>query len=83
MPFKSLVKSYDWSGDLDTMEFDESATDCYQSPQRSLLAEMKFIFLIALVFVMVSRAGIDSRLLSQDNKLERWIFFTVFHDIKS
>jgi hypothetical protein len=83
VPFKSLVKSYDWSGDLDTMEFDKSAKDCYQSLQRSLLAEMKFIFLIALVFMIVPHAGIDSRLLSRDNKLEKWIFFTVFHDIKS
>ena len=73
-----MVKKSYWSGDLDTMEFDKSAKDCYQSLQCSLLAEMKFVFLIALVFMIVSHAGIDSRLLSQDNKFESWIFFTVF-----
>ncbi|XP_061953400.1 COBRA-like protein 4 [Populus nigra] len=54
------------------MEFDKSAKDCYQSLQRSLLAEMKFIFLIALVFMIVPHAAAYDPLDPNGNITIKW-----------
>lgn len=47
------------------------AKDCYQWQWCSLFVEVKFIFLVALVFIMLPHSG---KLLSQDIKLGKFSF---------